>query len=664
MLCDRYFTHIHPFLPFINKQAFLARYRSSQGPPSILVDALLALSLRFSSQHFPNLAKDAKEHAEDLFRKVMKRLRDSHRSRLSHVQAALLVTLCLDMDDGDVESLQWCTLGTAIRMAQDLGLHRACDHWNLPPSEKETRHRVYYTLYILDRWIGARAGKPLTILDRDFDTTMPSPYEVLDSDNANSRPVYRPFVLLIRLSEILGRVLKALYAPNSKRSNSNAGLDDPTILAVIDRRLRNWKSTLDEAQDGYHIPPAQKGLIFIKCKFVTIINHFLQIENLQVFHDIVLLLLHRPFLQASSQQFPELETISAESRRVCTEAASDISNILCNKRPDPADADTYFSLCLPTWHVYAMFQSSLVHLSNALHDRNSEQKLQTLQRSVASIESHKYLCSAMQAIEILKMLMTVNGLPLADAVGDADTRPSLSTPLPTYHHYHHPQQQQQQQQPEGGGSFSSIEKPPANDDAVLPVKEEPLVQPISLEEEYPKSNHLFERMINCSVVGGITPDIRREVESVISQQPVNCFLPQPETAQISMNYNFYQQQLRNPAAALGDPAIAAHHPSTYPFDSNNNNNDSSFLYHQASLPFTTSSSSSSSVLAPDPYIAMSQQQPFTTAPPHHLPPPSPLLPEDTAPPPFIAPAMKAHQQLGWNDWDAYFDHSSLQPNAH
>ena len=204
----------------------------------------------------------------------MKRLRDSLRSRLCHVQAALLMTLYLDMDDGDVESVQWYTLGSAIRMAQDLGLHRSCIYWKLPASEIETRHRVFYACYILDRWMSARAGKPLTILDRDFDTSMPSTYEVTDDDdltettgnddntttanNNQKQPIYQHFILLIKLSEILGRVLKALYAPKAKRSNSNAGLDDPTILVVFDRRLKNWKASLDEEAHGV-ISPTQKG---------------------------------------------------------------------------------------------------------------------------------------------------------------------------------------------------------------------------------------------------------------------------------------------------------------------------------------------------------------------------------------------------------------------
>lgn len=254
----RYFSHIHTFLPIVNKTRFETHDMKSS---NVLVQAVLAVAFRFASRHFPKLfQKKSALYAETYFRKVMLRLQDSYRARLRHVQAALLMTLYLDMDETDVESMQWYTLGKAIRMAQDIGLHRSCSNWNLPPSEIETRHRVFYGLYILDRLMSARAGKPLTILDRDFDTDLPVPYEVFDNATAKQGPsIYHSFISLIKLAEILGRILKALYAPKSKHSNSNANLDDPTILAVFDRRLKNWKATLDQSEGGVTVSPAQKG---------------------------------------------------------------------------------------------------------------------------------------------------------------------------------------------------------------------------------------------------------------------------------------------------------------------------------------------------------------------------------------------------------------------
>lgn len=503
----------------------MQQYRTrSPSPPAVLVQAMLALSFRYAAQHFQE--KEADQFADLYFRKVMKRLRDALRSRLCHVQAGLLMTLYLDMDDGaghDVESVQWFTLGTAIRMAQDLGLHRSCQGWRLPPSEIEVRHRVFYACYVLDRWMGARAGKPLTILDRDFDTDMPSPYRVTDA-GPTGEPVYRPFLLLIRLSEILGRVLKALYAPKAKRSNCNAGLDDPTILVVFDRRLKNWRASLDEAQDGVTIPDSQKGkpsniynLDCIDAKQPLTIH---ALAHLQVFYNTIVLLLHRPFIQLSPAQFPDLQSIVAESRKACTEAADNISAILRQHGSTTAGIEPNMALCLPTCFVYAMFQSSLVHLSNTLQDRASSQRQEALLQSLSLLQSHEHLCSAPRAIEIIQMLITVN---------------ELSTPLSNGH-------ARKQRRSQMATAAAAVAPP-------LPSPEQP--QPVA-DEEYPKSNHVFEqRMVNCSVLGGITPDIRPDVAASIMGQHANtpCFLPQPETAQLSMNfYHHHPEQYIAPQA--------------------------------------------------------------------------------------------------------------------
>ena len=50
-------------------------------------------------------------------------------------------------------------------MAQDLGLHQPCDDWNMPETEKQTRKRIWWSLYIMDRFNSALFGKPLTIVD-------------------------------------------------------------------------------------------------------------------------------------------------------------------------------------------------------------------------------------------------------------------------------------------------------------------------------------------------------------------------------------------------------------------------------------------------------------------------------------------------------------------
>lgn len=50
-------------------------------------------------------------------------------------------------------------------MAQDLGLHQSCEEWSMPEAEKQTRKRIWWSLYIMDRFNSALFGKPLSIID-------------------------------------------------------------------------------------------------------------------------------------------------------------------------------------------------------------------------------------------------------------------------------------------------------------------------------------------------------------------------------------------------------------------------------------------------------------------------------------------------------------------
>ncbi|CAO3601201.1 unnamed protein product [Absidia cylindrospora] len=619
-----YFTHLHLSLPIINKTRFLQLYQSqSTMLPKVLLQAMLAVSFRFAAHHslLPTFSTPLMEHHADYyFRKVMKQLRDTARSRLCHVQAGLLATLYLDMDGDDVASIQWHTLGKAIRMAQDLGLHRSCDHWHLPPSEIETRHRVFYACYALDRWIGARAGKPLTILDRDFDTTLPSMYEISDINNNNSsEPIYRAFVLWVKLSEILGRVLKALYAPSAKKSNDNANLDDPMILVVFDRRLKHWQSLLEETVDGTTLPLVQSGK-WERRSWMTYILFIYFIVGLQIYYNTVLLLLRRPFLSLS--KYLTLEQLVTESREISLKVASEIfhlveqNNILLSTTTH--SVTNYFgsSYLLPTCYIYAMFLSSLAHLAIVLQDRTSVEKRQALWNSIDLIQSHQRLCASRRALEILRMLMTLYDI---QTIQNSDDLKSIkleksyddafylhndafyippNPPRDTTAFHPPPPPQQQYQQP------YMIPAPP-------------------IESEMPKT-HWFQRYVNTSVVGGVPTEIQHQVQSDLSQQQ-------------------------------------SHDPYTYPAPMtlhrpNNNNNMFYSPYNLTSSSSSTPSASCTATTTPHysggPELTIDHHHPH----PHLLAPTSVLQ--------HNAASTSSPSNLNWHDWQYYVNQHQHHHTPH
>lgn len=78
----------------------------------------------------------------------------------------------------------WLYIGMAIRMAQDLGLHKNADQWTHSGAslftrvELQERRRIWYACVIMDKYVSTYVGRPLCILERDFDTELPSIDEV------------------------------------------------------------------------------------------------------------------------------------------------------------------------------------------------------------------------------------------------------------------------------------------------------------------------------------------------------------------------------------------------------------------------------------------------------------------------------------------------------
>lgn len=66
---------------------------------------------------------------------------------LDHARAALLTSIFLT--EMNMKSAAWIWLGSALRIAQDIGLHHDVGTWSV--IEGETRRRVWWAVYVWDR---------------------------------------------------------------------------------------------------------------------------------------------------------------------------------------------------------------------------------------------------------------------------------------------------------------------------------------------------------------------------------------------------------------------------------------------------------------------------------------------------------------------------------
>lgn len=73
----------------------------------------------------------------------------------------------------------WTYIGMAVRMAQDLGLHKSAEKWTsvgrnlFSTAELQERRRIWYGCVVMDKYVSTYIGRPVAIRERDFDTELP-----------------------------------------------------------------------------------------------------------------------------------------------------------------------------------------------------------------------------------------------------------------------------------------------------------------------------------------------------------------------------------------------------------------------------------------------------------------------------------------------------------
>ncbi|KAF9116511.1 hypothetical protein BGX27_001805 [Mortierella sp. AM989] len=379
-LIELYFIYVHPNMPVVHKPSFMRQYRNPdplKRPPRVLMNAMFAIASRFSD-HPEIVGSDPEGFGDEYFDRA-KRLIDFEYElpRQSSIQALLLM-VTYRFASAKSGGRVWVMLGMAIRMAQDLGMHRNAARWHLPPLETEVRKRLWWACYIMDRWVSAATGRP-TIDDNDCDVDYPS---VVEEDwagpDGNASPsedserlkeescfALRYFVESIKLAKILGQILRRVYSAQTR--NFGPGQASSTVVE-LDSALTKWLLALpSDLRYDHRIESSQLS------RWVATIH---------ISYYSALILLHRPTMFPSSLTKSKLSE-SMPSLNVCVSAANSITHLgEVLMRED----------CLKfiwSFTTYDVLQSSLIHLTNSasIDVRLQAQARKNLIKTIAYMKS-------------------------------------------------------------------------------------------------------------------------------------------------------------------------------------------------------------------------------------------------------------------------------------
>ncbi|KAI8334990.1 fungal-specific transcription factor domain-containing protein [Chlamydoabsidia padenii] len=240
-LVELYFTEMNSFLPIVDEEEFMDKYRKGNteddgGVSTPLLMTICRVTIRILPADDP-VKQAYKIDRAAVFWDIVQQFESNYQLDFMEpeIECIQILLLCSANADGwSPKSSNWLATSIAIKMAQDLGLHRSSSQWTLPTKRVEARERLWWSAYVVDRWVCASLGRPLAINDADCDLEYPK----LENNGK-----YTSFVSIIKLSGILGGVLRAICSPRA-RTLGDQGSGPERILNQMKQALNDWRKSL------------------------------------------------------------------------------------------------------------------------------------------------------------------------------------------------------------------------------------------------------------------------------------------------------------------------------------------------------------------------------------------------------------------------------------
>ncbi|KAJ5491081.1 hypothetical protein N7539_002648 [Penicillium diatomitis] len=213
-LLTQYYRCLHPNLPVLYWPEFLAAYEDLYRQGSVIgassewaavLFGVFACGVLHGVE--PNREEKGKEYVR-ISCGIIDVWQDNF--NLDRVRAALLLSIFLY--EVNSKSASWVWIGSAVRVAQEIGLHIESGPWS--DVECEMRKRIWWGLYTYDRLLALEMGKPVVINDQDCDIDLPfsGDDQPLASGNGldQQSPTQSPLLATIHVVRSIGQLTRTL----------------------------------------------------------------------------------------------------------------------------------------------------------------------------------------------------------------------------------------------------------------------------------------------------------------------------------------------------------------------------------------------------------------------------------------------------------------------
>lgn len=217
--------------------------------------------------------------------------------------------------------------GLAQRLITHAGLHRCPFRYaHFDDGERDLRKRIFWSSYVLDRYLSQSLGLPLTIADADVDVCVPTAREVHDPSN----PLARRDFLSHASKSLEQRPLHFQLAGSSADHPPSSGLSRETVLANYIEHCRLVGRALELYHKSIHVRSVRQAqALYLRSDIDRWFNNLpqdLQVGSLRsesqqsppsnasrfaiffaVLYQQIIILVHRPSLSVD-RSLPEFQS--------------------------------------------------------------------------------------------------------------------------------------------------------------------------------------------------------------------------------------------------------------------------------------------------------------------------------------------------------------------
>ncbi|KAL4940378.1 hypothetical protein BDV06DRAFT_213535 [Aspergillus oleicola] len=260
-LLAQYHAHIHTTLPVLHWPTFMKEYDEVYRKGTLLGvtrEWAAVLFGVFACGILHTLDPNREEKGKEFVRTscgVIDVWQDNF--TLDQARAALLASIFLY--EVNAKSASWVWNGSAVKVAQEIGLHLESGPW--PVLEGEMRKRVWWGMYAWDRLMALEMGKPVLINDQDCDIDLPCTVDEQFLSEAGVVPESQqttPLLATIHVVRSIGQLTRTL------RSTAIGTASLQTFERHFNACLSIFPEQYQPSSDQYLEPRSLSPIIYLQ----------------------------------------------------------------------------------------------------------------------------------------------------------------------------------------------------------------------------------------------------------------------------------------------------------------------------------------------------------------------------------------------------------------